>query len=417
MASLDDYRTIDLTLDSANDWLPAIRLNAGDEQGRKLRVAVTDQGVPIPATGLTASLQYNLNPGQDLGFEEPMTAVSGADTATFEVPVPRRALSKVGRVAMGVRIAKGNTAVMTRTFDALVERAVYDPSSPDASDKLDDIREAIDDLNASIDRANKLAASVQITIGTVTTLDPAAKATATLTSGWPKTLNLGLPKGHDGANADANGGMVIQDTTPDKPVRGQIWMKTNDANTQIIDIQRYDGTKWTPYVVNTARRQVFSVPVGDKGRAWFDRRGWDVDCWVTFEPFTTTSISSSALDRLLAPQMPGVFPTVTVGPALSVPIGVSMPALDATAIGPQMMLQIADKLVLTRVDSKTAMPALTSGHLYYMHIHYRATNEMTESKPVYFTQLTATGSSVLTDMYTFTTGAENNSPSVLYIMD
>ncbi|MBW3093118.1 BppU family phage baseplate upper protein [Bifidobacterium sp. 82T10] len=392
MASLDEYRTIDLTLDSANDWLPSIRLNAGDEQGRKLRVAVTDQGVPVPATGLTASLQYNLNPGTDLGFEEPMTAVSGADTATFEVAVPRRALSKVGRVAMGVRIAKGPTAVMTRTFDALVERAVYDPSSPDAQDKLDDIREAIDDLHASIDRANRLADSVQITIGTVSTLDPAAKATATLTSGWPKTLNLGLPKGHDGANADANGGVVVQDTTPDKPVRGQIWMKTNDANTQIVDIQRYDGSKWTPYVVNTDRRQVFSVPVGDKGRAWFDRRGYEVDCWVTFEPFTTASISSAALDRLLAPQMPGVFPTVTVGPALSVPIGVSMPALDATAIGPQMMLQIADKLVLTRVDSKTAMPALASGRLYYMHIRYRATNEMTESKPVYFTQLTASSS-------------------------
>ncbi|MBW3092796.1 hypothetical protein KIH79_07610, partial [Bifidobacterium sp. 82T10] len=68
-------------------------------------------------------------------------------------------------------------------------------------------------------------------------------------------------------------------------------------------------------------------------------------------------------------------------------------------------------------DSKTAMPALASGRLYYMHIRYRATNEMTESKPVYFTQLTASSTSVLTDMYTFATGPENNSPSVLYIMD
>lgn len=173
-------------------------------------------------------------------------------------------------------------------------------------------------------------------------------------------------------------------------------------------VYEYNGSAWMdlgPLAANYEARQVFSVKVGDSGRAWFDRRGWEVDCWITFKPFTSASISSDLLDDLLAPQMPGLFPTVTVGTALSIPIGDTMPALDTNAIGPQMMLQITDKLILTRVDTKTAMPALTSGHLYYMHLHYRATNEMLESKPVYFTQaLNSDGTgAVLTDMYTYAT--------------
>ncbi len=200
--------------------------------------------------------------------------------------------------------------------------------------------------------------------------------------------------------------------------------KTKGYRVQTLDdrhVYEYDGSKWMDLgtlAANYEARQVFSVALGDSGRAWFDRRGWMVDCWVTFKAFAAASMSSAVLDRLLAPQMGGVFPTVTIGPALSVPVGETMPALDATAIGPQMMLQVTDKLVLTRVDSKTPMPALAAGRLYCLHLRYRATNEMLESRPVYYTQRVsadANAASVLTDQYTYRTSG--NGPSILNIMD
>lgn len=264
--------------------------------------------------------------------------------------------------------------------------------------------------------ANKAITDANTAAKTATDAAKTANTAATSANTLVQAKVEEIRKLIDQFNQQAGGKTVIAAEAPTDPLTGAVWAKT-DTDGSIRSWNVWDGKQWIAHDPAQPYRQVFSVPVGDAGRAWFDRRGYEVDCWITFQPFTTASISSAALDRLLAPQMPGVFPTVTVGPALSVPIGVSMPALDATAVGPQMMLQIADKLVLTRVDAKTAMPALESGHLYYMHIHYRATNEMLESKPVYFTQLTATGSSVLTDMYTFATGPENNSPSVLYIMD
>lgn len=56
--------------------------------------------------------------------------------------------------------------------------------------------------------------------------------------------------------------------------------------------------------------------------------------------------------------------------------------------------------------------------IYGMHLRYRATNEMLESRPVYYTQRVsadANAASVLTDQYTYRASAAG--PSTLNIMD
>ena len=51
MATLDAFRTASgdpLKLDFANDYVPDVRLNAGDINGRTITVELTDNGTPSP---------------------------------------------------------------------------------------------------------------------------------------------------------------------------------------------------------------------------------------------------------------------------------------------------------------------------------------------------------------------------------
>lgn len=415
MASLDAFRRVEVAVDTANDWLPDIRLSAGDEQGRVLRAVVTDDGAPLDPNGLTATLQYNPSPGQGLGYETPMSPVSGETTATFDVAIPRRAVMSPGVTGMAVKISRGSSSVCTRSFNALVERAVYDPTSPDASDRLDEIRQAIADLNAANQRANQLLGSLSIQIGTVTTLEPTAKATATFTgSTLSRILNLGIPKGHDGANASANGGIVAQDTTPEKPVQGQIWLRTDDTRMRLFDVRRWDGKQWLTYTLDPLAARQFSVTMSDGSIAWFKRTGWWITMTATFNPITGTGITSTTiLDPLLEPATQGAVACGSIQPAMIT----SLPLLDTTA-GPLMRIQIDDKLSITRTDTKTAMPTLATGKKYALRYTYLAARELTPSqaKPAYWTRTnpeTGTGAA-LADFYTY---QDANGNSVLATLD
>ena len=402
MATLDAFRRIEVAVDTANDWMPDIRLSAGDESGRVLRAVVTDDGVPITSTnGLSATLQYNPQPGAGLGYEVAMTPVSGEATATFDVTIPRRAIMTPGVTGMAVKLSRSGMAVCTRSFNALVERAVYDPTSPDAQDKLDEIRQAIADLNAANKRANDLLGSLSISIGTVTTLPPTSKATASFTgSTLSRILNLGIPKGHDGANASANGGIVVQDTTPEKPVQGQIWLRTDDEHMRITDCQRWDGSKWIAYTFASLPSRQWSVLMSDGSIAWFKRTGWWVTVTVTFHAFTGSSIQSPVIDSLLQPATQGAASCGMIGPAMVT----SLPLLDAT-VGPTMLLQVTDRLTISRTDTKTAMPVLTGNKLYVLRYTYLAAQELlpNDAKPAYWTRTnpTTNNGAVLADFYTY----------------
>lgn len=167
MATLDAFRTASgdpLKLDFANDYVPDVRLNAGDVNGRTITVEIWDDGMPVDTDGLAATLAYNTNPGRDLGDRIAMTAVPGTKTATYSVPVPRKALTRTGRILLGIELEFHGSKICSRNFDGIVERAVFDTQSPEIADTMGQLEKLIDQANtatakadAAGDRAEKAA--------------------------------------------------------------------------------------------------------------------------------------------------------------------------------------------------------------------------------------------------------------------
>lgn len=208
MATLDSFREAagePIQLDLANGYIADIRLNSGDVNGRTITVELTDNGTPITTTdGITCALAYNTSPGSDLGDRVTMNAVSGAATATFRAAVPRKALAKPGRILLGIEISSGGNKVCSRNFYGLVERPVFDATSPDADDKLGRIEQLILDADKAIIRINKAVSDARITGGNTTTLDPNQPATSSLRgSGLQRILDLSIPRGAGVTSAGA----------------------------------------------------------------------------------------------------------------------------------------------------------------------------------------------------------------------
>lgn len=208
MATLDSFREAagePIQLDLANGYIADVRLNSGDVNGRTITVELTDNGTPITTTdGITCALAYNTSPGSDLGDRVTMNAVSGAATATFRAAVPRKALAKPGRILLGIEISSGGNKVCSRNFYGLVERSVFDATSPDADDKLGRIEQLIADGDDAIIRINKAVSDARITGGNTTTLDPNQPATSSLRgSGLQRILDLSIPRGAGVTSAGA----------------------------------------------------------------------------------------------------------------------------------------------------------------------------------------------------------------------
>ena len=216
MATLDSFREAagePIQLDLANGYIADVRLNSGDVNGRTITVELTDNGTPITTTdGITCALAYNTSPGSDLGDRVTMNAVSGAATATFRAAVPRKALAKPGRILLGIEISSGGNKVCSRNFYGLVERSVFDATSPDADDKLGRIEQLILDADKAIIRINKAVSDARITGGNTTTLDPNQPATSSLRgSGLQRVLDLSIPRG---AGVTSAGATTLE---PNKP--------------------------------------------------------------------------------------------------------------------------------------------------------------------------------------------------------
>lgn len=208
MATLDSFREAagePIQLDLANGYIADVRLNSGDVNGRTITVELTDNGTPITTTdGITCALAYNTSPGSDLGDRVTMNAVSGAATATFRAAVPRKALAKPGRILLGIEISSGGNKMCSRNFYGLVERSVFDATSPDADDKLGRIEQLILDADKAIIRINKAVSDARITGGNTTTLDPNQPATSSLRgSGLQRVLDLSIPRGAGVTSAGA----------------------------------------------------------------------------------------------------------------------------------------------------------------------------------------------------------------------
>ena len=190
--TLDGFRDVTetpISLDFSNSWIADIRLNAGDEDGRTITVAITDNGQPMASTtGVkSVALAYNTAPGVEVGDRVTMSPVSGEATATYRATRPRRAIAKPGVMALGVEVTTADgVKICSRNFKGVVERAVWDAESTQGQDSLTRleqliadgdaaiirVNDAITDANNAVAAANQVIADARITGGNTTSPRP-----------------------------------------------------------------------------------------------------------------------------------------------------------------------------------------------------------------------------------------------------
>lgn len=228
MTSLDQFRTIRIDLDNANDYTPPIRLNAGDIDGRELTVVVTDNGTPLTDAGnLTAQFAWNNsidNPDSAGGYTD-MTRETVDGTTAFTATIPRSLLASAsGTSTLGVIIKDGEHTLATRNFTAIIEPSVLNADAPDIEDPLKELHNAantaaqasadaleavesaqtaveqaqaaINDAQDAVDKANSVLDECDLNAGDITMLDPNDVPTFSLDGdGLNRTMNLGIPRG------------------------------------------------------------------------------------------------------------------------------------------------------------------------------------------------------------------------------
>ena len=179
-----------------------MRLNAGDVNGRTITVELTDNGTPITTTAeITCALAYNTSPGSSLGDRVTMSPVSGAATATFRAAVPRKALAKPGRILLGIEISSGGHKVCSRNFYGLVERAVFDATSPDADDKLGRIEQLILDADKATSSANTATGKANTATTNASAAATAASTAASKANGAASSATTAASNANDKATA------------------------------------------------------------------------------------------------------------------------------------------------------------------------------------------------------------------------
>lgn len=180
---LEDFSTLDVHFDTANDIVPPIRLNAGDINGRRIRIIVTDKGKPIDGTGMTARLLWNIAPSSPTsgGGIETMTLDEyqldeSHTTAAWSIAVPRHLLLNGNRTSVaGLEITKQNGDVIcSSNIDVIVEKSVINPNAPEILDPLKELHDALKNSQ----EADETATQAKKTAEQAVEIANQAKATA-----------------------------------------------------------------------------------------------------------------------------------------------------------------------------------------------------------------------------------------------
>ena len=209
--ALENFRTNVITIDQANQWNAPVRLNQDDFAGRVIRVRVTDNGMPVDRGTLRARLKYNTEPSNPhaVGDFRMMNAVDGEPTATWEVPVPRAAVSKAGQIDMGVDILDGEDVIASRPLTGLIDRSVMGYSATDETGKnwfeaqVDLCEQAAQEAKAARDEAAAVVENFGVEIGVVNTVeyDTPADVRVIKTNGL-NTLDFDIPGGAPGPQGE-----------------------------------------------------------------------------------------------------------------------------------------------------------------------------------------------------------------------
>ena len=235
MSTYDDYRTIDVTIDGANDYPAQIIVSTGDTDGRRIRAKFMVDGTPVmDATG--AAIYYgNDNVPAD---SVPMTEESDG-VYTGVIPTAAYAGKACATVTVGLK--KGESIVMSRSIRLIIDHAFGD----DAPDNIDagQLEDAINRAETAADNAESSAAAA----GTSATAAKASETNAASSASAAKVSETNAAASATAAQQAVNGfGLEVGTTTTGEP--------GSDAT---VEIQK-QGTKYTAN---------FTIPRGDVGPA------------------------------------------------------------------------------------------------------------------------------------------------------
>lgn len=146
-----------IQLDYANAFIPDVHLNGGDENGRTICVQPCNDAVPIDDESVEVWLAYNPQPGVLLGGRVKMERKQSPEGVVYECAVPRDACRMAGAVALGFEVKRGASIVCSKSFTAIVERPVYDASSPEGVSYRQALQEAAQGAVDATSKANALS--------------------------------------------------------------------------------------------------------------------------------------------------------------------------------------------------------------------------------------------------------------------
>lgn len=185
MPTFDDYRSIDIDIDGANDWIPEVRLSGGDVEGRTITVRLLKDGKVIDdptepgSVTFTARLLFNPKVGTAYpgGYKTMSRFVSTSKTGEytwgFRVTVPPAAFTNLtgSHTAMAIEVQKttgtGSSAkdeiVCSRTFNAIVDESVLKAGDGTDPDPLEEWHNLINhgdgQIQDMVDRGNAAIAT------------------------------------------------------------------------------------------------------------------------------------------------------------------------------------------------------------------------------------------------------------------
>lgn len=149
-----------IQLDYANAFIPDVRLNGGDENGRIIRVQLLDNGVPVDDATVEVFLCWNRQPGVLIGDRVKMESKDSDDGRIWQVAVPVAACRMPGTVTLGFEVKRDKTIVCSRSFTAVVERPVFDAGSPEGKSYRQELEDAAQQAKDATGKANALTDKV-----------------------------------------------------------------------------------------------------------------------------------------------------------------------------------------------------------------------------------------------------------------
>lgn len=157
---MSDFRSVTrsiIQLDYANAFIPDVRLNGGDENGRTICVQPCNDGVPIDDESVEVWLAYNPQPGVLLGGRVKMERKQSPEGVVYECAVPRDACHMTGAVTLGFEVKRDDSIVCSKSFTAIVERPVYDAGSPEGQSYRQALQDAAQGAVDATSKANALS--------------------------------------------------------------------------------------------------------------------------------------------------------------------------------------------------------------------------------------------------------------------